>query len=394
VRRSSPDVLTRESEFDDGRGKDERLGAVKINHSVLTRRIDELYADAQVCAQVAGLAYVSDNEPGIVRHRRGRGWSFRDAGNRPLTDREVKARILALAIPPAWRDVWICPDEDGHILAVGVDDKGRKQYLYHERWREFRDLLNFFRLVSFGERLPRVRRHVERQLRRRTLDRDQILSTMVRIIDTSAIRIGNEVYAEENDSYGLSTLHRRHARVTGARVTFRFPAKSGRQAAIELTDRRVATVVGRLAEQRRRRLFTVDRHPVDAAEVNEMLATVAGEHVTAKDFRTWRGTLTAFTVLASQDDTADHNAQVLSAVDATSAVLGNTRAVARAHYIHPRVLSSFLDGTFSDLLARSVPSRNPALTPEERPLLGFLRVLLDEEFGALTDGDPLQLPLD
>jgi hypothetical protein len=123
VRRSSPDVLTREKEFDDGRGKDERLAAVKINHSVLTRRIDELYADAQVCAQVAGLAYVSDNEPGIVRQRRGRGWSFRDAGNRPLTDREVKARILALAIPPAWRDVWICPDEDGHILAVGVDDK-------------------------------------------------------------------------------------------------------------------------------------------------------------------------------------------------------------------------------------------------------------------------------
>ena len=362
-----------------------------INHAALTRRIDELYADAQTCAQQAGLAYVSDDEPGIVRRRRGRGWSFRDVGNRPLTDREVKARILALAIPPAWRDVWICPDEDGHILAVGVDDKGRKQYLYHERWREFRDLLNFFRLVSFGERLPRVRRHVERQLRRRTLDRDQILSTMVRIIDTSAIRIGNEVYAEENDSYGLSTLHRRHVRVSGARVTFRFPAKSGRQAEIELTDRRVATIVGRLAEQRRRRLFTVDGHGVDAADVNEMLATVAGEHVTAKDFRTWRGTLTAFTVLSAHDDTDDRNAQVLLAVDATSAVLGNTRAVARAHYVHPRVLSSFLDGTFSDLLARSVPSRHRALTRQERSLLGFLRVLLDEEFGAVTDGRPLQL---
>ena len=177
-----------------------------------------------------------------------------------------------------------------------------------------------------------MRQHVEPQLRRRTLDRDQIISTMVRIIDTSAIRIGNEVYAEENDSYGLSTLHRRHARVSGARVTFRFPAKSGRQAEIELTDRRGDR--GRPArEQHRRRLFTVDGHPADAAEVNEMLARVAGEHVTAKDFRTWRGTLTAFTVLARQDDTADRNAQVLSGVDATSAVLGNTRAVARAHYI-------------------------------------------------------------
>jgi DNA topoisomerase-1 len=297
-----------------------------------------------------------------------------------VTDDALKTRIKELVIPPAWRDVWICPNEDGHIVAVGEDDRGRKQYIYHERWRELRDQLNFYRLIAFGEHLPEIRRHVAAQLRRRTFDRDQVLAAMIRIIDTSGIRIGSEVYAEENDSFGLSTLTRKHVAVGRDRVHLSFPSKSGHQAEVALHDRPVARVIGRLAQHRSRRLFSMDRHQLDAADVNERLEQITGAHITAKDFRTWRGTLAAFSCLeASPNADSDPEPRLVAAADAAAEVLGNTRAVARAHYIHPHVLKAFADGTFEAKVRAGGRNRLPELTPSERRLFGFLHVALDSD---------------
>jgi DNA topoisomerase-1 len=352
-----------------------------IDFRQISASIGELYADTQRCAAVAGLVYISGAEPGIRRRRHGRGFGYRDAENRPLTDEAVKARILNLAIPPAWKNVWICPDEDGHILAVGEDDRGRKQYIYHERWRELRDLLNFYRLITFAEQLPTIREHVERQLRRRTMDRDQVLAAMVRIIDSSAMRIGNEVYAEENDTFGLSTLTKRHVQVERGTIRFRFPAKSHREAALTVHDPAVARVVTKLTQHRRRRVFTVAGRPIESTEVNELLLELSGAHVTAKDFRTWRGTLTAFSYLTEHADTdRDRDQVAIEAVDAAADALGNTRAVARAHYVHPHVLRTFTEDRFREYLKMSIPEPLSYLHAQERSLLAFLGILLEREF--------------
>ena len=337
--------------------------------------IVELYSDVQRCAETAGLVYVEGDPPGIVRTRRGKGFSYRDADGTVITDAELKQRIAKLAIPPAWRNVWICPTPDGHLLATGEDDRGRKQYLYHPRWREIRDLLNAYRLIVVGERLPAVRTHVDTQLRRRTFDRDRVLAAMIRIIDLCGIRIGNEIYADENDSFGLTTLTRRHVQVSGRTIRFDFPAKSGQRSQFSLVDGPVAAVVARLSEQRRRRLFTVDAKPVLSVEVNELLGRLTEEHVTAKDFRTWRGTRVAFEYLRRHPNEDPENA-VLSAVDAAAAELRNTRAVARDHYVHPHLLSTALDGTFRDRLKQVRPRRIAGLNADERMLLAFLEALL------------------
>jgi len=243
-----------------------------------------------------------------------------------------------------------------------------------------RDLLNSYRLIVVAEQLPTVRAHVSAQLRRRTLDRDRVLATMVRIVDSSGIRIGSEAYAEENDSYGLSTLTRRHVTVTGALTQFDFPAKSGKRACIELQDRRVATVLTRLQQQRRRRLFTVDGRAIEAGEVNDLLFELTGEHITAKDFRTWRGTRIAFNYLFSHREQAPAEA-VLAAVDLAAEELHNTRAVARAHYIHPHLLDTVTAGTFTGYLNVARRRQRDLLEPDEQSLLGFLRVLLAHEYG-------------
>jgi len=342
--------------------------------------VGRLYQDAEACAAAADLVHVClDEEPGITRRRQGRGFSYHDAQGRLVTDPATKARIAALAIPPAWSGVWICAHENGHIVATGEDERGRRQYLYHERWRALRDALNFHRLVIFGDALPTVRGYVETQLRRRTLDRDRVLAAALRIVDLSAVRIGNEVYAEENDSFGLTTLTRRHVQVHDGRIHLSFPAKSGKRADLVVEDRPAARVIAELAQRRHRRLFTVDGHAVDAAEVNALLERLTGEHVTAKDFRTWNATRAAFAHLEERLEADDApEAVVLAAVDAAAEVLGDTRAVARAHYVHPGVLEAFADGTLRER-RRVRGRREPLLAPVERRLLAFLEATLDQE---------------
>lgn len=349
--------------------------------------IDELHADVQRCAEVAGLTYISGEEPGLTRARRGKGFSYHDQRNKPLTDAEVKARIVQLAIPPAWQQVWICPSADGHILATGEDDRGRKQYIYHPRWRAVRDLLNFYRLILFANHLSEIRSYTTKQLRRRTLDRDRVLAAMLRIIDLSYIRIGNESYAEDNDSYGLSTLTRRHVKLAGDTVSFHFPAKSGQAADFEVTDRGVAKVLTALLERRSRRLFSVDGKPIGSDEVNQLLLELTGEHITAKDFRTWGGTLAAFDYLESRlDSDRPAEREAVAAVDEAAEALGNTRTVARAHYVHPHLLETYTEHTFADYLARSKPRRLKGLQPTEQRLAGLLTELFDSEFSLLATG--------
>ncbi|MDX6495163.1 MAG: topoisomerase [Gaiellales bacterium] len=340
--------------------------------------IATLYDDPQECARVAKLRYVSPEEPGYTRLRKGRGFTYQDAKGVTVVDVAVRDRIAQLAIPPAWRNVWICSWENGHLLAVGEDDRGRRQYIYHERWRSLRDQLNFYRLIGFGAALPGIRADVDKQLRRRTIDADQVVAAMLRIIDRLGIRVGNEVYAEENESYGLTTLTKKHVKVTGKRVDFRFPAKSGQRAELHLEDAGVARVIETLLGQRSRRLFTVDRTAIDSDEINARLAQLTGAHLTATDFRTWNGTVAVFRHLRAElragEDAETH---VLTAVDAAAALLGNTRTVARAHYVHPDVVDGYTSGALGDFLAGRRMRPSKYLDVEERLLLAYLSDSLD-----------------
>jgi DNA topoisomerase I len=343
------------------------------------RTIEQIIAphdDAEACARAAGLHYVCGEDAGIRRVRRGRGFSYRDQSGAPVSPK-VRRRIEALVIPPAWQEVWICLDADAHLLATGTDERGRRQYLYNERWRVFRDELNFHRLTDFGPRLPSIRAGIDKQLRGGTFDRKLVLAAIVRIIDVCGLRVGSEEYVEENDSYGLTTLAKRHVQVHGSTVQFDFPGKSGKRATATLDDAAVARVIGRLEQQRGRRLFAVDGTAISAAEVNERLADLADARVTAKDFRTWHGTRVAFAVLRKRLPAGgDAERRVLEAVDAAAEFLGNTRAVARTHYVHPHLLDAYLDGTFQEVMSGRRAVRTAGLDADERVLVPFLEGLL------------------
>jgi DNA topoisomerase-1 len=346
--------------------------------------IATLYDDPERCARLAKLRYVSPDEPGLARIRKGRGFTYRDAGGATIVDVEVRDRIAEIAIPPAWRNVWICAWPDGHLLAVGDDERGRRQYIYHERWRSLRDQLNFYRLIGFGDALPAIRADVAAQLRRRTLDADRVLAAMLRVIDVAGLRVGNEVYAEENDSYGLSTLGKRHVHVRGSTVEFRFPAKSGRRAEVSVKDAGVARVISLLREQRGRRLFSIAGSAIGSDEVNGRLADLTGTHLTAKDFRTWHGTSIAFGYLRAHLPAGDGaEADVLAAIDGAAAALGNTRTVAREHYVHPDVIDGYTSGDLARFLEGRRMRPSKWLPAEERLLLAYLAERLEQRAGEL-----------
>ncbi|MCX7514510.1 DNA topoisomerase IB [Frateuria hangzhouensis] len=306
-------------------------------------------------ARAAGLVYVSDAQPGIRRLRRGKGFSYLDADGQPLADRAELARIRALAIPPAYRDVWICPSPDGHLQATGRDARGRKQYRYHADWRTQRDHGKFDRLLAFGAALPKLRRRVRQDLARAGLPREKVLALLVRLLDETLIRVGNEAYARDNHSYGLTTLRSRHVRVVRGRLRFCFRGKSGQEQEVELDDRRLARIVRRVQHLPGQRLFQYlddegARQSVDSGMVNEYLHAVCGEDFSAKDFRTWGGTAQAAGVLACTPlpETGGERARrhaLMTAVKQVAGVLGNTPAVCRKSYIHPQVFEGWQDGS-------------------------------------------------
>ena len=306
-------------------------------------------------ADDAGLFYVTDTGPGIARRKRGNGFSYVDPDGTPV-DAMTKEWIQSLAIPPAWTEVWICPLRDGHLLATGRDAKGRKQYRYHDKWREVRDGNKYFRLIDFAVALPALRARVDEHLEVGGLPREKVLAAVVKLLDETHIRVGNDEYATTNDSYGLTTMQEQHAVVEGSVVHFEFTGKSGIEAEIDLKDRRLATIVKQCQELPGEELFQyvgddgaiVD---VNSAHVNAFLRELTGGTFTAKDFRTWGGTVIAAETLvelgpAESDKEAEK--QILVAIDAAAEKLGNTRAVCRSCYVHPAIPEAHTDGSLHD----------------------------------------------
>jgi DNA topoisomerase-1 len=309
-------------------------------------------ADGPGAARAAGLRYVNDATPGIARRRVGSGFSYRSAEGAPVRDQETLQRIRRLAIPPAWQGVWICPRNDGHLQATGRDARGRKQYRYHSRWRELRDETKYARMVAFGRALPRIRRQVNRDLARPGLPREKVLAAVVRLLETTFIRIGNEEYARDNESFGLTTLRDRQVRVRGSRLNFRFRGKSGVPHDVALTDRRLAAIVRRMQDLPGEELFQYvddagETRAIESADVNEYVRGIAGKAFTSKDFRTWAGTLLCARALARLDAPSSMTAarrEITQAVSAVAQALRNTPAVCRKCYVHPAVLESYSAG--------------------------------------------------
>ncbi|HEX2027081.1 MAG TPA: hypothetical protein VHF25_03690 [Nitriliruptorales bacterium] len=307
-------------------------------------------------AEIAGLVYVSDDQPGITRRRRGRGFSYHHPDGVLVRDQVRRERIEELAIPPAWTDVWICRDPHGHIQATGRDDRGRKQYRYHDRWREVRDAAKFHRLGAFGEALHDVRGRVDSDLSLRSMSRNKVLAITVALLDESLIRVGNEEYVKENGSYGLTTLRPEHVDVNTRRLRIAFVGKGGKEQEVEVSDRRLARAVRRCEEIPGQCLFTyeddgADYRAVESGDVNEWLRETTGADFTAKDFRTWGGTVVAATALygcGQCDDEHERDRNWLFCVDVAAERLGNSRAVARSGYVHPALQSAYAEGVIDD----------------------------------------------
>jgi DNA topoisomerase-1 len=348
-------------------------------------------------AEAAGLRYVTDAEPGITRRGAGRGFAYYAPDGRRITDRAERRRINALAIPPAWTDVWICPDRSGHIAATGRDGKGRKQYRYHPRFRAMRDESKFGRMLTFSEALPRLRERVEQDLAAPALGRRQLLAALVRLLDKTLIRIGNEAYTKTNRSFGLTTLTRRHVEVEGHTLRFAFRGKSGVERTVAITDRRLAALVRKLQDLPGQQLFQYldengRRQSVGSGDVNAYLRQATGLDVTAKDFRTWSGTMLAARALRELGPPAsDREAtrRVNRVLDAVAKRLGNTRAVCRRYYVHPAVIEAYRRGVTVAAPPRKRRGARPtaALRREEVLVLQFLQGELGgEERGTRGEG--------
>ncbi len=327
-----------------------------LNDDARQQAIDALehdpVVDPKAFAKAAGLRYTSDHLPGIRRVKHHDSFRYVDAHDAPVTDEDVLKRIKSLVIPPAWIDVWITPHANGHLQATGRDARGRKQSRYHPHWREVRDANKYERMAHFAEALPKIRTRVEHDLKLPGLPREKVLATVISVMEATHIRVGNEEYAKENHSYGLTTMRHRHVEVHGNKVTFDFKGKSGVHHTIDLADKRLAKIIKRCEEVPGYELFQYldhdgHRHAIDSHDVNEYLRQITGEHFTAKDFRTWAGTVLASQLLSqfepySSEKQAKKN--VLQAITAVAAQLGNTPSVCRKCYVHPAVLEAYLTG--------------------------------------------------
>jgi len=338
---------------------------------------------AALAAAEVGLRYVSPDDPGIARRRRGRGFTYSLPSGKPVTDAATLARIRALVIPPAWSDVWICLLANGHIQATGRDARGRKQYRYHAKFRDRRDADKFERMVRFGERLPRIRRRVTRDLRARGLPRDKVVAAVVRLLELTLLRVGNDEYARLNRSFGLSTLRNRHAEIRGENVQFRFRGKSGVIHEVGVSDRRLAALVRRCQGLPGQQLFGYidaagETREIDSEDVNEYIRRVSGDDAfSAKDVRTWAATVLAYRALQAADvpsKPTEARRAVVGAVQATADRLGNTPTVARQSYVHPAILESYLENGVGDRPRRRRVSPEAPPTPaEEAAVLELLR---------------------
>jgi len=335
--------------------------------------------DATEAAAFARLRYVSDTAPGFVRVHAGKGFRYLTAARKPVRDADTLHRIRALAIPPAWTHVWICATPTGHIQAVGRDARGRKQYRYHARWRAVRDETKYNRLIEFGRALPRIRRRVQRDLARVGLPRERVLATVVRLLERTLIRVGNTEYARQNGSFGLTTLRSKHVRIQGPRLRFVFRGKGGKSHTVDVTDRRVARIVLQCQDLPGHELFqylddTGRRQTIDSADVNSYLREIAGREFTAKDFRTWAGTVLAANALAviAEKGVRPSKQQIAHAVRLVAGRLGNTPSICRKCYIHPAIPAAFLESSLPASFTSWSYPRDPALRRGEQAVLRFL----------------------
>jgi DNA topoisomerase-1 len=350
----------------------------------------QIIVDPKDAAESAGLRYVSDDRPGIRRKKSGKGFSYARPDGTKLSGAHVLERIRSLAIPPAWTSVWICPFADGHVQATGRDAKGRKQYRYHPLFREVRESTKYEHVVAFADALPRIRTKVRRHMTLRGLPRKKVLATVVHLLETTLIRVGNDDYARQNKSFGLTTLRNRHAAVEGSEVRFRFIGKSGKQWSLKVKDRRVAKIIKACQELPGQDLLQYldqdgKQQNVTSADVNAYLKEITGQDITAKDFRTWAGTVLAALALKeveSFDTAAQAKRNLRAAIERVAARLGNTPAICRKCYVHPEVLNSYLDGSLVLEIKSQVESelrdKLTGLQPEEAAVLALLRARLKQ----------------
>lgn len=351
------------------------------------KKIDqlEIITDPEEAAEEAGLRYVSDQTPGYTRKRRGKKFVYFDTDGKEIRDETRILRLNRLAIPPAYTDVWICPSPNGHLQATGRDDRGRKQYRYHQRWRTERDENKYEKMLIFAQALPKIRRRINKDLKCPGLPRQKVLATVVQLLERTFIRIGNEEYAKENKSFGLTTMRNRHVDVKGATVRFRFRGKSGREHDVDTEDRRVAKIIRKLQELPGQEVFQYlddegKRHQVTSEDVNEYLREITGEEFTAKDFRTWAGTVMTAMALQAQaafENESQAKQNVKAAIGAVAKMLGNTPAVCRKCYVHPAVLETYLDGNLIEGLKKqtekTLAESLGELRSEEAAVLAFLQ---------------------
>jgi DNA topoisomerase-1 len=352
-----------------------------IRRTTVTGSASRLPTAEPATIRLAGLRYVNDDEPGLTRVRSGAGFRLRRTDGGAVHDKRLRARVRRLVIPPAWTDVWICVDSRGHIQAIGRDARGRKQYIYHPAWREARDRDKFDKQLSFAKALPTLRARVARDLAQRSLTKERVLATVVQLLDVTHIRVGNDEYARRNNSFGLTTLRDRHVRVNGGTLEFQFQGKSGKLHRLRLGDRRLARLVKACQDVPGQRLFQYLEdgmpRPVTSGDVNAYLREICGDDVTAKDFRTWAGTVLAAMALHAlgTDGVRSTKRLVAAAVKEVAAQLGNTPTVCRKCYIHPAIIDGFVAGDLVPALKRRLSRRhrNHALSGTEAAVLAYLK---------------------
>jgi DNA topoisomerase-1 len=349
-----------------------------------------IITDPKKSAQIVGLHYVADDSPGIRRLKSEKGFRFVAPNGKAVSDSRILGRIKSLAIPPAWKDVWICANENGHLQATGRDDRGRKQHRYHRRWREVRDETKFNRMIVFAKALPKIRRRVRTDLKVPGLPRQKVLATIVRLLEISLIRVGNEEYARNNDSFGLTTMQDKHVAVNGSTVHFQFRGKSGNHHTIDVRNKRLAKIVKGCRDIPGQDLFQYldengKRVDVKSEDVNEYLREISGEDFTAKDFRTWAGTVLAAMALREFkkfDTKAQAKKNLVRSIESVAEKLGNTPSVCKKCYVHPAIFDSYLDGSLADVLKQPAENRLKLswnrLSPEEAAVLSLLQRRLEK----------------
>lgn len=359
------------------------MAAQDRRNSQQNGKLAQIAPDAVEAAEEAGLRYVSDEQPGYTRKRKGESFQYYDTAGKLIRDEARLLRIRRLAIPPAYRDVWICPIANGHIQATGRDDRGRKQYRYHERWRSIRDENKYDRILAFGAALPKIRHRVEADLRLPTLKREKVLATVVQLLQRTFIRVGNEEYARQNKSFGLTTMKNHHVKIRGTKLRFRFRGKGGIQHEVDVNDRRVAKIVRKLQDLPGQDLFQYYDEEgklcdVTSQDVNDYLREITGQDFTAKDFRTWAGTVLTAMALNVQDKFAskkEAKANLKNAIAAAAKLLGNTPTICRKCYVHPSVVEAYLSGELIDRLGTKINQREQLrdFGDDELVVLNFLR---------------------